>query len=145
MSLSDYISRAAAAWFLGFFPLAEIYVAVPAAIASGLDDVSVIVWTVFGNFTPAILINALYQWLRNIDRIDRWFTRMTSARMQRWLDRYGMWIVLFITPWIGIWATTVTAKVFGMNTARFLVSAFASIMLYALAILFTVRTGADML
>lgn len=39
----EYLARAAAAWFVGFFPLAEIYVAVPAAMAAGLDDVSVVV------------------------------------------------------------------------------------------------------
>ncbi|MEO1165549.1 MAG: hypothetical protein AAFV98_17320 [Chloroflexota bacterium] len=33
----EYIGKAFSAWFLGFFPLAEIYIAVPGAIALGLD------------------------------------------------------------------------------------------------------------
>lgn len=141
MSFSEYVSRAAAAWFLGFFPLAEIYVAVPAAVASGLDNVSVIVWTVSGNFTPALLITSFYAWLRGFERVDRWFSRLESERMERWLNRYGVWIVLVITPWIGIWATTVTAKVFGMRSAQLLPAAFVSIMLYAIVILLALRLG----
>lgn len=145
MSVVDYVSRAGAAWFLGFFPLAEIYVAVPAAIASGLDDVSVIFWTVTGNFTPALLINGLYEWLRTFDRVDRWFDRMTSEKVQQRLNRYGVWVVLVLTPWVGIWAMTVTAKVFGMNTMRFFTAALLSIVSYAVIILFGIRTGADLL
>ena len=40
----DYIALAFGAWFAGFFPLAEIYVAVPLALASGLDGVSTVFW-----------------------------------------------------------------------------------------------------
>jgi hypothetical protein len=36
----DYAAKAATAWFVGFFPLFEIYLAVPAAVAMGLDYVS---------------------------------------------------------------------------------------------------------
>ena len=145
MSIQEYIAKAGTAWFLGFFPLAEIYVAVPAAIASGLDNVSVLVWTISGNFMPALLIIGLYDWLRGFERVDRWFDRMNSERLSDWLNRYGLWIVLIITPWIGIWATTVTARVFGMNTRLFLPAAFTSITLYATAILVSIRTGADLI
>jgi len=46
MEPMDYAWRAATAWFLGFAPVAEIYVAVPAALAMGLDPVSVVAWAV---------------------------------------------------------------------------------------------------
>ena len=48
----DYVARAASAWFLGFFPFVEIYVAVPTAFAFGLDPSSAVVWPVLGNVTP---------------------------------------------------------------------------------------------
>jgi len=44
----EYIAKAFAAWFIGFFPYFEIYVAVPAAIAMGLDYFSAVTWSVFG-------------------------------------------------------------------------------------------------
>jgi hypothetical protein len=36
----DYAAKGATAWFLGLFPLFEIYLAVPAAVAMELDYVS---------------------------------------------------------------------------------------------------------
>lgn len=139
----DYAIRAAGAWFLGFFPLAEIYVAVPAAMASGLDDLSVLFWTVLGNFTPVLLIHALYNGLMNVPRIRDWFARLVSERAKAHINRWGMAIVLLITPWIGIWAMAVTAKAVQMHTGRFFLTAFISILSYAVIIVLTLRFGAN--
>ena len=137
----DYLAKAAAAWFVGFFPLAEIYVAVPAAVISGLDDVSVIVWTVFGNYTPIILITFFYQWLLSFKRINGWLSGLASPRTQQFVDRWGVWFVLFFTPWTGVWVMAATAKAMGMQNRRFLPAAFVSIFLNAVLILILMRTG----
>jgi len=137
----DYLLKAASAWFMGFFPLAEIYVAVPYAIALDLDNVSVIVWTVFGNFTPALLISFLYQQLVRIPRIAKWMESLVSEKAQQRIDRWGIWFVLLATPLTGIWIMSVTAKIIQLNTARFLVSAFISILIYAIGILIVTQTG----
>lgn len=71
------ITKAAAAWFMGFFPYFEIYVAVPAAIALGLDYVSAVAWSVFGNYTPVLLIHFLYKQMIKNERINRWFENLT--------------------------------------------------------------------
>lgn len=137
----DYIWKAASAWFLGFFPLAEIYVAVPYAVALGLDNVSVLVWTVFGNFTPALLIVVLYQQMLRIPRIAKWLDRLISEKAQARVNRWGIWFVLLATPFTGIWAMAVAAKIIKLDTRRFLVAAFVSILVYAVILLVLLRLG----
>lgn len=139
----EYLAQAFSAWFVGFFPLAEIYVAIPAAIALGLDDFSVIFWGVLGNFTPALLVNFLYEQLIRIERVNKWMRRMISEQAEERINRWGFWFVLLATPWTGIWIMAVTAKALKMERSRFLIAAFISILVYAIAILLTIRFGMD--
>ncbi|HRL13069.1 MAG TPA: small multi-drug export protein [Aggregatilineales bacterium] len=137
----EYLLKAGSAWFVGFFPLAEIYIAVPSAVALGLDDVSVILWTVLGNFTPALLINFLYQQIMRIPRVASWLKRLISDKVQAQINRFGMWFVLLATPWTGIWAMAVAAKILRIRTGQFLLAAFVSILVYAVVILVLIRAG----
>ncbi|MEQ8672622.1 MAG: small multi-drug export protein [Aggregatilineales bacterium] len=137
----DYLVIAFGAWFLGFFPLAEIYVAVPAAVATGMDDISVIFWTVLGNFTPVLVITLFYGWLMRNERIKGWLTRFASEKVRTRVDRYGVLFVLLVTPWTGIWVMTVTARALGMNQTRFMLAAFVSIFSYAVIVLVLIRAG----
>ncbi|GAB4519295.1 MAG: hypothetical protein OHK0046_27950 [Anaerolineae bacterium] len=139
--MTDYLIKAAGAWFVGFFPLAEIYVAIPAAVAAGLDNVSVIVWTVFGNFTPVLLINFLYEWLIRYERVRKWLEGLVSEKVKARINRWGTWFVLLVTPWTGVWVMSVTAKALGMNSQRFLVASFISILVYAIVLLLMLRLG----
>ena len=137
----DYLVIAFGAWFLGFFPLAEIYVAVPAAVATGMDDISVIFWTVLGNFTPVLVITLFYGWLMRNERIKGWLTRKKNEKVRTRVDRYGVLFVLLVTPWTGIWVMTVTARALGMNQTRFMLAAFVSIFSYAVIVLVLIRAG----
>lgn len=137
----EYLLKAGSAWFVGFFPLAEIYIAVPSAVALGLDDVSVILWTVLGNFTPALFINFLYQQIMRIPRVASWLKRLISEKVQAQINRFGMWFVLLATPWTGIWAMAVAAKILRIRTGQFLLAAFVSILVYAVVILVLIRAG----
>jgi len=144
MNWVDYFVRAAGAWFVGFFPLAEIYVAIPAAMATGLDDVSVVFWSVFGNFTPIVLIHFFYERLTRIERVRAWFARLVSERFKQWIDRYGIWFVLLITPWTGVWVMAVTAKVLGMSGERLMPASFVSVLVYAIVLVVLINTGFDL-
>lgn len=137
----EYIGKAFSAWFLGFFPLAEIYIAVPGAIALGLDDISVVFWTVFGNFTPALLIIFLYEQLTRFERINRWLQSLSSEKTRERINRWGVWFVLLGTPYAGIWLMSLAAKTLGMNSRIFLVTSFISIFAHALVILVAIRAG----
>ena len=141
MSIGDYFIRALGAWFVGFFPLAEIYVAVPVAVAAGLDNVSVIFWTVSGNYTPVLLIHFFYEQLLRFHKLSNWLQRLVSPKAEARINKYGPWFVLLITPWTGVWAMAVTAKVLRMNANIFLASSFISVLIHAIAILLMINLG----
>lgn len=134
LPLIDYATRAASAWFLGFFPFFEIYVAVPAAFGLGLDPVSAVVWPVLGNVTPVFLIVFGYERLMRIGRVRRWLLARRSPRFERWIDRYGAPFVLLVTPWIGVWAVAATAQALGMQRAALVAYSLVSISVYAMVI-----------
>ena len=134
LALLDYAARAASAWFLGFFPFFEIYVAVPAAFAFGLDPVSAVVWPVLGNVTPVFLIVFAYERLMRVERLRGWLQGRRSARFERWIERYGAPFVLLVTPWIGVWAVAATAQALGMQRATLVGYSVVSITAYAILI-----------
>lgn len=137
----EYLFRAVGTWFLGFFPLAEIYIAVPAGVASGLDDASVIFWAVLGNFLPVLLVHYSYMGLIQPTRFGRWLAGRVSDSARERINRHGVWFVLAFTPWTGVWLMAVTAKLVGMNFNRFMSVAFISILIYALGIVALIRAG----
>ncbi|TCJ19920.1 hypothetical protein E0L93_02910 [Rubrobacter taiwanensis] len=145
MGLAEYIGKAAAAWFMGFFPFFEIYVAVPASIALGLDYFSAVFWPVLGNFTPVPLIVFAHNQLMRIERVKRWLTGRTSERFERWLNRYGSWVILIVTPWVGIWVVAATARALGMRSGPLLLYSFISILAYAVLIAAGIALGIDFL
>ncbi|HUG13795.1 MAG TPA: small multi-drug export protein [Thermomicrobiales bacterium] len=141
----EYIVAAATVWFLGFFPLFEIYVAIPAGVALGLDPVSNVAWAVFGNYTPILLIHFGYEQLRRVTSVRDWLDRRSSERFRGWLNRWGVWCVLFVTPWTGVWIMAATMKSLGMDSSRFLIYSFASILLYAVALVALIELGISVL
>lgn len=145
MNLMEYTIRAAGAWFLGFFPLAEIYVAVPAAMATGLDPVSVFFWSVFGNFTPLVLIHFFHERLSQIERVNRWLERFNSPKFKAQVDRHSVWFVLIATPWTGVWVMGVTAKLLGMDARKLLWFSLISIALYGAALVVMIEMGISLL
>lgn len=145
MEMIDYAIRAAGAWFLGFFPLAEIYVAIPAAMATGLDPASVLFWSVFGNFTPLILIHFFHEQLSRSERIKRWLEKLNSPKFRQKVDRHGVWFVLIATPWTGVWAMGVTAKLLGMDGRKLLWSSLASIVVYGAVLVVMIEMGISLL
>lgn len=141
--MSLYVTKAAMAWFIGFAPFFGIYVAVPAAIALELDYVSAIVWASLGNFTPVLLVVLAFERLRRLPRLGPWLETRSSERFQRLADRYGMWLVLLITPFIGVWAIAVTGIGLGMNRYKLVVFSGISILLYALITSIGVALGVE--
>lgn len=137
----EYLLKAAGTWFMGFFPLAEIYIAIPAGMAIGLDDLSVIFWAVFGNFTPVLLIHYGYEQLIRIERVRAWFARLVTERVKARVNRYGAAVVLVLTPWVGVWGMALTAKALQMHAGRFALSAFVSITVYAIALVLLINLG----
>ncbi len=141
----DYLSKAFSVWLIGFFPWAEIYVAVPAGIGLGLDIYSVVLWSVFGNYIPAIIITRSFDRIARYPRAGRWLQKFSSPRAKARIEKNGVWATLIITPWLGVWAMAVTVKMYGMKSGPFLWASFVSILLYALVLAALIKLGIDIL
>ncbi len=139
----EYIYQAFTVWFLGFFPFFEIYVAVPAGMALGLDPVSVVVFAVAGNFKPVLLIEYGYYRLMKYQRVRRWLIRPVSEKFYRNINQYGIWYILVITPWVGIWAVAVAARLLQMKRTLLIRGAFFSILVYAVGLVILITLGVD--
>lgn len=134
-----YLGKAASAWFMGFFPLFEIYLAVPAALAMNLDVTSAVFWSVLGNFSVVPFVLFFYGQLTRVQRLRRFLEWRGAARWQRAITHYGALFVLLMTPILGVWAMTALARAVGMARATLLLSSLTSITLYAVVI----ATGID--
>jgi uncharacterized membrane protein len=141
----EYWAQAFSVWFLGFFPLAEIYVAVPAGIAMGLDLYSTVFWSVTGNYAPILLLHFGLNALMRMEGFGRWLQRIASPKAKERMDRHGFWFVLVITPWIGVWIMAATVKLLGMRERPFLIASFLSILVYAIVIGVLVDAGIEMI
>lgn len=133
-SMFSYFAKAFSVWFIGFFPLAEIYVAVPSGLAMGLDPVSVVFWSVFGNFLPAILVTSFYEQIAGKGRVGRWLQGLASEKVSRKLNSHGFLFTALLTPWIGVWVIAATVKLFGMKTRLFLQASFVGLLVYAIVL-----------
>ena len=145
MSLANYIAAAALAWFTGFIPLFEIYVAIPVGLAAGLDPVSATVWSALGNIVPLFLIDLGYERLRRVERVDHWLAKLRRERVERLLDRYGIVLVFIATPLLGVWTMALAAKGLGMASRSFLIASVISVFVYAVLTTAAILLGIDIL
>jgi hypothetical protein len=53
----EHLASGWAVFLVGFMPMAEIYVAVPAGLAIGLSPASAVAWSVAGNWAPIPLVH----------------------------------------------------------------------------------------
>jgi len=128
----EYILLASTAWFMGFFPLFEVYLAVPAAMLMGLDVFSSILWASFGNFCAVPVVIFFYMQLERIRKVKLWFERMENSRYKPLVEKYGAYIVLLLTPVIGVWAMAVIANGLRMARSKLFLSTAISILIYAI-------------
>ncbi|MCU0482566.1 MAG: small multi-drug export protein [Anaerolineae bacterium] len=141
MGIVEYGGKSFISWFMGFFPMFEIYGAVPASYALGLGVISSIIWAVFGNILPVFVIHYGYEYLSRYPRIGAWLERLASEKMKQRMNRYGTIGVLILTPWVGIWAMAITARALGMTVSRLFLFSGISVTAYAVVIATTMDLG----
>ena len=127
-------------------PIGEELVSIPLGVGLGLDPALVAVVSVVFNMLPALVISAMFHragqgtgLLRAMLRMRqeparsavRWMLRRRSQRLLRSLDRWGVWGVFIVTPWAGVYVTTLTLEVAGMRRSRLLASIAASLIIHA--------------
>lgn len=138
-----YISLAVTAWFMGFFPLFEIYLAVPVAMGLGLDIVSAVLWSWLGNFIVIPFISIFYDWLMKFNKINKYFSKLANSKTSKKLNSGGFIMVLIATPMFGSWAIGVAGKIVGMDRKRLFLASGISISIYGTIIGILTQLGMD--
>jgi uncharacterized membrane protein len=140
----EYLARGWAVCLIGFVPLAEIYVAVPAGLALGLSPASAVGWSVAGNWAPIPLVHLLYEWLRRVPRIREALGRLASERVRARVERGGFWFYLLVTPLVGTWALAAAVKLLGVPPRRFLIPSLLSVLAFGVAIAAAIAAGVEL-
>ena len=130
-------------------PIGEELVSIPLGVGLGLEPAMVAVVSVVFNMLPALVISGLFRRAERGTRVlrmmlrlrpepvrsaVRWMLRRRSQRLLRALDRWGVWGVLVVTPWAGVYVTTLTLEVAGMRRSRLLGSVAASLVIHAVIV-----------
>jgi uncharacterized membrane protein len=148
MLIAEYITKSLTVWWIGFFPYLEVYTAVAAGMMMKLDVVSSILWGVFGNFTPIPLLLWGYARLMRIPRLRSWLIRLEKRggrKVERAFDRYGVWVLILMTPILGSWTIAVVAPITGIRPQRILLFSLIGIILYGVATGVAISIGGNWL
>lgn len=126
-------------------PVGEELVSIPLGVGLGLNPALVAVVSVVFNMLPALVIAGLFWRSERSTRTLRvmlrlrpvalrvavvWTLRRRSERLLNAVNRWGVWGVLLVIPWAGVYATTLTLEVAGMNRGRLLASVAVSLALH---------------
>jgi uncharacterized membrane protein len=143
--MREYILLSGTAWFMGFFPMLEIYLAIPSVMAMGLDPVSAVLWASFGNFIPVPLLVFFSEQLARIGWIGRRLEKMANSRFSQWIQRWGYYAIVLFTPIISSWVVGMLGSTLGLNKSRLFTAAAVSILLYGILIALLTGLGIDLL
>lgn len=143
MGLVEYVSLAATAWFMGFFPMFEIYLAIPSMMLLGLDGISAVLWAGVGNFLPIPLLAYFYDWLHRFKRLSGWLDRLENHRLSYLMREKGSWIIILVTPLLGSWVVGVIGHSIGMKRLTLLIYSAISIFGYGLLIAWLTSQGIE--
>ncbi|MFZ4827854.1 MAG: hypothetical protein ACOYLB_10910, partial [Phototrophicaceae bacterium] len=139
----EYGLSAMTTWFLAFFPLTDSLVAIPFGMATGVGPYSVIIWTTLGDLTSILVLHLSYEQLLQSHRIRNWLERFISIKVQTQINRWGIGLVLLLTPWAGVWVMVIAIKVLGLSSLHFLGATFASSFLYTVGFVLLIQIGVD--
>lgn len=143
MILGDYppLLRAACVFGLGFLPVAEGNVAVPTALAFGMNPVLAVGLSVSGTMTQTLLVRRLAGWLLTLPRVTAWWERHLAARARRLFARGGPWAVAVGIPWLGGGPMALAARMAGMSTPRYAGCAVGGLLLHASTLALVISLG----
>jgi len=123
-------------------PVGEELIAIPAGAVLGLPVFLVAAVAAAANFLPVPALFFVFDRGNKYPKLRDWLMRLRNERVQSWMDKYGIFGLFVITPWIGVYAATVTCELLGMRRERIWGAIAVSLVFYALiiAVLFTIGT-----
>ncbi len=134
--------RTASVIGLGFLPIAEGNVAVPVALALGINPVPAVLLSVLGTTTQTLLVRGLAGWLLSLPRVEAWWERRLTGRTGRLFQWKGVtWVILVGIPWLGGVPTALGAQLAGMGMARYARWAVGGLVLHASILALLIRLG----
>lgn len=128
---------------MGFFPMFEIYVAIPSSMALGLDMVSSVIWACIGNFMAIPFIVYFYNSLSRINIVNKYFQKLSGSKFSEKIRKGSMLFIVFGTPIVGSWAIGVLGKVVGLDKKSLFLSSGLSIFAYGIIIGVLTKLGID--
>ena len=127
---------------LGILPVAEGNVAVPVALALGINPFLAVFLSVLGTTTQTLTVRGSARWLLALPRVAGWWERHMAARTQRVFARGGAtWVILVGIPWLGGVPTAVGAQLAGIGPARYARWAIGGLILHAGILALLIRLG----
>lgn len=141
MEIIKYIGAAFSTWFVGFFPYFEIYIAVPAGFAAGLNWFDAFFWASLGNWMVIPFVDICYEWLMRFKFMNKIAEKSLNGKWQDRIEKHGSWFILLLTPLAGVWTIVVIAKALKFNRAKLLIYSATSVWVTGLIIAILIING----
>ena len=126
---------------ISFSPVGEEMIAIPAGVAMGLPVLISTAVAMIANFLPVPILFFFFDQGAKYPKIHRWLLKRRSEKAKRWMDKYGIAGLLILTPWIGVYAATITSELLGMRRSRICTAIATSLVFYALIIASVITSG----
>ncbi len=122
-------------------PVGEEMIAIPAGVAMGLPVFIVIPVASAANFLPVPVISFIFYQGNKYPRIHGWLLRRRNEKVKKWMDKYGIAGLFLLTPWIGVYAATITCELLSMQRAKIYAAVAASLVFYAVIAALVITLG----
>ncbi|MCX9012759.1 MAG: small multi-drug export protein [Candidatus Methanoperedens sp.] len=126
-------------------PVGEEIIAIPAGVAMGLPVFIVAAVAAAANFLPVPVISFVFYQGNKYPRIRGWLLRRRNEKVKRWMDKYGIAGIFLLTPWVGVYAATITCELLCMQRARIYIAVAASLVFYAVVMALVITLGIQLI
>ncbi|MDP3104382.1 MAG: small multi-drug export protein [Candidatus Methanoperedens sp.] len=122
-------------------PVGEELIAIPAGVALGLPVFLAAGVAAAANFLPVPALFFVFDRGNKYPKIRDWLMRRRNERVQKWMDKYGIFGLFILAPLTGVYAATVTCEMMGMKRVRICGAIGASLVFYAVIIAAMITIG----
>ncbi len=126
---------------ISFSPVGEELIAIPAGVALGLPVFLAAAVAAAANFLPVPALFFIFDRGNKFPKLQDWLTRRRNERVQKWMDKYGIFGLFILTPWTGVYAATVTCELLGMRRERICGAIVVSLVFYAVMFALVLSLG----
>ncbi|MCZ7381136.1 MAG: small multi-drug export protein [Candidatus Methanoperedens sp.] len=125
-------------------PVGEELIAIPAGVVMGLPVYIAAAVALVANFLPVPVIFFIFDQGNKYPKIQNWLRRRRNNNVKKWMEKYGVLGLLIFTPWMGVYATTITCELLGIQRSRVYAAIAASLAFYAVIAAFLITLGINL-